>query len=142
MDNTIDDIKMKNIKIFNQSDTPWDFKLYNQAEQWIIEYKNLIEINQGSPLVGRLFVNGKELSKNTLFGSPFIYFDNYIYVPIFIRRLCLSGFILNKINLITHEMNKISKIKNLIYLNSIENNTIIYYTNFDKTNQEEIFLNV
>jgi hypothetical protein len=129
---------MQIIKVFNQSDSPWNFNTFNQIDQWNIEYKDLIEFNQGSPLVGRLYINGKELAKDTLFGSPFIYFENCIYVPMFIRRFCLSGFILSKINLTTAKIHYISKIKDLIYLNYIENSTIIYYTDINKTKEERV----
>lgn len=131
---------MQTIRIFNQFDSPWNFKTSNQVEEWRIEYNNLIEINQGAPLVGNLCINGNYLQKKYLFGSPFIYADNSLYIPIFIRRFCLSGFILSKIDLATARISYISKIKNLIYLDSLQNNTLMYYTDIEKKNKEYLYI--
>ena len=99
---------MQAVGIFNQSDSPWNFKTLNRVGGiWEIEYKNLIEINQGAPPVGNLCVNGVSLPNSSLFGSPFI----YTYIPMFIRRFCLSGFILSRVDLITAKMSTIGKIK-------------------------------
>lgn len=132
---------MQAVGIFNQSDSPWNFKTLNQVGGiWKIEYKNLIEINQGVPLVGNLCVNGVSLPNSSLFGSPFIYTDNSLYIPMFIRRFCLSGFILSRVDLATAKISTIGKIKNLIYLDSLQNNTLMYYTDIDKTNEEHLYI--
>lgn len=132
---------MQTVRIFNQLDSPWNFKTSNQVgEIWKIEYKNLIEINQGAPLVGNLCVNGVSLPNSSLFGSPFIYTDNSLYIPMFIRRFCLSGFILSRVDLVTAKISTIGKIKNLIYLDSLQNNTLMYYTDIDKTNEEHLYI--
>lgn len=132
---------MQEVRIFNQSDSPWNFKTSNQIGGiWKIEYKNLIEINQGAPLVGNLCVNGVFLPGSSLFGSPFIYIDNSLYLPMFIRRFCLSGFILSRVDLVTMQISTIGKIKNLIYLDNLQNNTLKYYTDIAKTNEEYLYI--
>lgn len=132
---------MQTIGIFNPLDSPWNFKTSNLVGGiWNIEYQNLIEINQGAPLVGNLCINGISLPSNSLFGSPFIYIDNCLYIPMFIRRFCLSGFILSIVDLASVKISTIGKIENLIYLEAIENNTLMYYTDIDKMNKE--FLHV
>lgn len=58
----------------------------------------------------------------------------------FIKRFCLSGFIITKINLDTLEIHYISKIESLIYIDCMYSSKLIYYTDINKEKKKEILL--
>lgn len=121
------------VGIINKLDNPWDFQPFVNIGMWNIKYKNLMEIGQGSPLVGHIYINGKGIMINKLFGGPFLFFKDHIYIPMFVRKFCISGFIICDINLMTESVHFIGKIRDLIFLDCIENNFITYYSDANKT---------
>ena len=58
-----------------------------------------MEVNQGSPLVGSLSINGQVIIKEQGFGGPLLYFNRKIYIPVFIRRFYVVGFRLATLDL-------------------------------------------
>ena len=42
-------------------DTPWDFAEQKQIGVYRIEYKDLREFSQGSPLIGFLYINNEQI---------------------------------------------------------------------------------
>ena len=48
---------MSKLKIFLE--TPLDFQEKNFFDKWEVSYLDLMEVNQGSPLVGSLSINGQ-----------------------------------------------------------------------------------
>ena len=54
--------------------TPENRRLY-------IEYRELIEFSQGSPLISSLYINNEKIGKEELFGGPFLLKKNYLYIP-------------------------------------------------------------
>ena len=54
-------IKMPKLRIFNE--TPLDFQEKFLFDKWEVSYLNLMEVNQGSPLVGSLSINGQVIIK-------------------------------------------------------------------------------
>ena len=62
------------------------FKKKNFFDEWEVSYLDLMEVNQGSPLVGSLSINGQFIIKEQGFGGPLLYFNRKIYIPVFIRR--------------------------------------------------------
>ena len=98
--------------IHSTSETPWEFSVCQRIGDYIIEYRELIEFVQGSPLIGSLYINDEKIGKEKLFGGPFLLKNNYLYI----RKLWMSGFILCKIDLRTGQMENIGTIKSLIYL--------------------------
>ena len=131
---------MQNINKLKTSYSPWNFNFCDEIDGFKIEYKNIIEFSQGSPLIGNLYVNNKELFKNKFFSSPYLYFERYLYIPMFIKRFCLSGFIITKINLDTLEIHYISKIESLIYIDCMYSSKLIYYADINKEEKKEILL--
>ena len=93
----IKNIKMPKLKIFNE--TPLDFQEKFLFDNWEVSYLDLMEVNQGSPLVGNLSINGQVIIKEQGFGGPLLYFNRKIYIPVFIRRFCVVGFRLATLNL-------------------------------------------
>ena len=119
-------IKMSKLKIFNE--TPLDFQEKFLFENWEVSYLDLMEVNQGSPLVGSLSINGQVIIKEQGFGGPLLYFNRKIYIPVFIRRFCVVGFRLATLNLDDLSIEYIGGIEDLIYLKEIKGNRIYFYT--------------
>lgn len=122
------------------SETPWEIPVQKRIGNYIIEYRKIIEFSQGSPLIGFLYINNEKIGKDELFGTPFLLKENYLYIPKYVRRYWKSGFILCKIDLRTGRMDNIGKIKPLIYLDSIDERKILYYTDYTKSKEETYYL--
>jgi len=114
-------IKMSKLKILNE--TPLDFQEKFLFDNWEVSYLDLMEVNQGSPLVGSLSINGQVIIKEQGFGGPLLYFNRKIYIPVFIRRFCVVGFrlaILNLDDLSREDQKRIHEIVNEIVRNNFE----------------------
>jgi len=117
----IKNIKMPKLKIFNE--TPLDFQEKFLFDNWEVSYLDLMEVNQGSPLVGSLSINGQVIIKEQGFGGPLLYFNRKIYIPVFIRRFCVVGFRLATLNLddlSREDQKRIHEIVNEIVRNNFE----------------------
>ncbi|QEY26139.1 hypothetical protein [Neisseria zalophi] len=124
----------------NPLDTPTNFQTNFFIDGFEIEYINLIEVNQGSPLVGNLSINQKIYSNKLQFGGPFLYDKKFLYIPVFIRRFCIVGFKLAKLDLSNLAIQYIGNIEDLIYLNKIENEKIYFYTGIYKHSEKYFFI--
>jgi hypothetical protein len=128
-------IKMSKLKIFNE--TPLDFQEKFLFDKWEVSYLDLMEVNQGSPLVGSLSINGQVIIKEQGFGGPLLYFNRKIYIPVFIRRFCVVGFRLAILNL---DDLSIEYIEDLVYLKEIKGNRIYFYTDLYKSTEKNLTL--
>ena len=63
-------IKMLKLKILNE--TPLDFQEKFFFDEWEVSYLDLMEVNQGSPLVGSLSINGQVIIEEQGFGGPLL----------------------------------------------------------------------
>lgn len=115
----------------NKFESPTDFETEFSCSGHIIRYSNLVEIVQGGPVVGKLFIDDTPVG-NYHFGGPALYHDNKLFAPMFIRKFCISGFRLCVIDLERLNVYFISKIKNLIYLDHIKDNQVFYYESHEK----------
>ena len=131
-------IKMSKLKIFNE--TPLDFQEKFLFENWEVSYLDLMEVNQGSPLVGSLSINGQVIIKEQGFGGPLLYFKRKIYIPVFIRRFCVVGFRLATLNLDNLSIEYIGGIEDLVYLKEIKDNRIYFYTDIYKSTEKKLTL--
>ena len=131
-------IKMSKLKIFNE--TPLDFQERFLFDNWEVSYLDLMEVNQGSPLVGSLSINGQVIIKEQGFGGPLLYFNRKIYIPVFIRRFCVVGFRLATLNLDDLSIEYIGDIEDLIYLKEIKGNRIYFYTDIYKSTEKNLTL--
>ena len=131
-------IKMSNLKILNE--TPLDFQEKNIFDQWEVSYLDLMEVNQGSPLVGSLSVNGQVIIQEQGFGGPLLYFNRKIYIPVFIRRFWVVGFRLAILNLDDLSIEYIGGIEDLVYLKEIKDNRIYFYTDIYKSTEKNLTL--
>ena len=128
-------IKMSKLKIFNE--TPLDFQEKFLFDNWEVSYLDLMEVNQGSPLVGSLSINGQVIIQEQGFGGPLLYFNRKIYIPVFIKRFCVVGFRLAILNL---DDLSIEYIEDLVYLKEIKGNRIYFYTDLYKSTEKNLTL--
>ena len=131
-------IKMSKLKILNE--TPLDFQENFLFDKWEVSYLDLMEVNQGSPLVGSLSINGQIITQGQGFGGPLLYFNRKIYIPVFIRRFCLVGFRLAILNLDDLSIEYIGGIEDLVYLKEIRDNRIYFYTDIYKSTEKNLSL--
>ena len=131
-------IKMPKLKILNE--TPLDFQEKFLFDKWEVSYLDLMEVNQGSPLVGSLSINGQVIIKEQGFGGPLLYFNRKIYIPVFIRRFCVVGFRLATLNLDDLSIEYIGGIEDLVYLKEIKGNRIYFYTDIYKSTEKNLTL--
>ena len=131
-------IKMPKLKILNE--TPLDFQENFLFDKWEVSYLDLMEVNQGSPLVGSLSINGQVIIKEQGFGGPLLYFNRKIYIPVFIRRFCVVGFRLATLNLDDLSIEYIGGIEDLVYLKEIKDNRIYFYTDIYKSTEKNLTL--
>ena len=131
-------IKMPKLKILNE--TPLDFQEKFLFDKWEVSHLDLIEVNQGSPLVGNLSINGQVIIKEQGFGGPLLYFNRKIYIPVFIRRFCVVGFRLAILNLDDLSIEYIGGIEDLVYLKEIKDNRIYFYTDIYKSTEKNLTL--
>ena len=131
-------IKMPKLKILNE--TPLDFQEKFLFDKWEVSYLDLIEVNQGSPLVGNLSINGQVIIKEQGFGGPLLYFNRKIYIPVFIRRFWVVGFRLAVLNLDDLSIEYIGGIEDLVYLKEIKDNRIYFYTDIYKSTEKNLTL--
>ena len=129
---------MSKLKILNE--TPLDFQEKNFFDKWEVSYLDLMEVNQGSPLVGSLSINGQVIIKEQGFGGPLLYFNRKIYIPVFIRRFCVVGFRLATLNLDDLSIEYIGGIEDLFYLKEIKGNRIYFYTDIYKSTEKNLTL--
>lgn len=131
-------IKMSKLKILNE--TPLDFQENFLFDKWEVSYLDLMEVNQGSPLVGSLSINGQVITREQGFGGPLLYFNRKIYIPVFIRRFCVVGFRLATLNLDDLSIEYIGGIEDLVYLKEIRGNRIYFYTDIYKSTEKNLSL--
>ena len=129
---------MSKLKILNE--TPLDFQEKFLFDKWEVCYLDLMEVNQGSPLVGSLSINGQFIIKEQGFGGPLLYFNRKIYIPVFIRRFCVVGFKLATLNLDDLSIEYIGGIEDLVYLKEIKDNRIYFYTDIYKSTEKNLTL--
>ena len=131
-------IKMPKLKILNE--TPLDFQEKNFFDEWEVSYLDLMEVNQGSPLVGSLSINGQVIIQEQGFGGPLLYFNRKIYIPVFIRRFWVVGFRLAILSLDDLSIEYIGGIEDLVYLKEIKDNRIYFYTDIYKSTEKNLTL--
>ena len=131
-------IKLSKLKIFNE--TPLDFQEKFLFDNWEVSYHDLMEVNQGSPLVGSLSINGQIIIKAQGFGGPLLYFNRKIYIPVFIRRFCVVGFRLATLNVDDLSIEYIGDIEDLVYLKEIKDNRIYFYTDIYINTEKNLIL--
>lgn len=115
----------------NKNEDPIQFDSTKKNGNIEILYSKLMEISQGGPEIGTLSLNNVEISG--LFGGPAVIDKNYVYIPILVNKFTGRGFKVARINAFNFEIDIFGKIRNLIFLDRLENNRIYFFENIDKT---------
>jgi len=108
-----------------------------------IDYKNIVtekneeirigcchDICQGGPVVGRLFIAEDLVFPNLYFGGPFLEKNKYLYIPQRKKNIFFNGFILIKINLVTHKSTKLNVKSEVINLKYIDGKYLYFSRSF------------
>lgn len=109
---------------------PISFIATKEFPNFKLNYINLMEIGQGGPEIGSVLINDKKIP-TYLFGGPFLYFDEYVYMPVYLKSFFYKGFKIAKINIETLKVEILGKYENLINLYKIDGNYIYYYKDMD-----------
>jgi hypothetical protein len=112
---------------------PINFETTKTYKSFKLTYENLMELSQGSPVVGDVYINEKKISSKK-FGGPAIFANEFLFIPMYIRNFWNSGFKFARINLTNYNIDICGNIHDLILLDKIENDVIYYYDSFEKTN--------
>jgi len=113
-------------------ENPIRFQVEKTVDGFEIKYSDLMEICQGGPEIGKLWVNNRPVSDSLRFGGPLVYSSGFIYAPVFARGFVSSGFILAIINATTLKVEKIGRKLPLIFLDRIEGNHIYFFKDIKK----------
>lgn len=113
-------------------ESPILFDIEKKAGNVIIKYYELMEISQGGPEVGRVSFDGKMLEG--LYGGPLLFRNNHVFIPAYFKKLFLgTGFKLAKININTAEIEYLTDIKYMIFLEKIEEKRIYFFEDINRT---------
>lgn len=91
-----------------------------------IKYQDLLEICQGGPLTGYIFVNGQKIKEHR-FGGPLLITSEHIYIPLYIRGFFRSGFKIARIDSCNMEISIFGSLEDIIIINRIENEYVYYF---------------
>lgn len=113
-------------------DTPWSFHEKLVHQHWTIEYQSMTEACQGGPLIGSLLINGIQFQAGTLFGGPLLVNGKDLFIPVFERKLFSTGFRLLRLDLATNSFEIFPQKYPLIWLESLEGETLIFAIDSEK----------
>jgi hypothetical protein len=115
----------------NKFEDPIQFDIRKMEGDIELTYSDLFEISQGGPVVGNISINGKTLEGR--YGGPALYRDKYVYAPVLVAKFFGTGFKLARINATSLEIVFLGKTKDIIFLDSIEDNRIYFFENMNKS---------
>ncbi len=115
----------------NKFEDPIQFNIKKKIGDVEITYYDLKEISQGGPEVGNLSINGQVVMGS--YGGPAIYHNEYVYIPVHLKKFLGTGFKLARINTGTLEVEYLGKTKDLIFIDKIEGNRIYFFEDVNKT---------
>ena len=116
--------------------TPDNFPERFETDGITVEYADLKEIQMGSPLIGRLSINGVPLSGH--FGGPPLLSRSEIYAPRFLARE--RKFELCRISLATRKITPLLSPQHVIGLVKIEDDTLYFYRDIYRESFSELNL--
>jgi hypothetical protein len=110
---------------------PWQFTLDKNFESTSLKYFDLREFTQGGPEVGRIMINGRLIEG--LFGGPALITRDFVFIPKLMTRFVGHEFCIAKIKSDDLYVAVYGKCHDLIFLDKIIDNKVIYFTNRNKT---------
>lgn len=111
---------------------PIQFNIEKHESGVKIHYSNLMEISQGGPEIGDLYING-ELVQGFRFGGPCIVTNEFIVAPVYVKKFFGTGFKLSRIQLTSLRVDLYGSTKSLIYLDRIDGMTVYFFEDINKT---------
>lgn len=117
------------------TESPFCFRATRQCGSHCVEYRDLLEACQGGIELGHLHVDGRPVGKKRKFSAPPLISDGYLYVPMDNRGWFSSGFVLCRINLRTHECEKIGRPQGFMWLHKKEGNRIYFFQDMAQTKE-------
>ena len=105
-----------------------------------VRYTGMVEISQGGPLVGSLFINESRVDGR--YGGPCLCHINSIILPRVKPKLFGIKFTLVKINLLSLQVNYLGVDRDIILLDSIIADKVFFYSDLDKSIQQSINIDI
>jgi len=112
--------------------SPTDFDVKTMIGKISVAYKNLLEIEDGSPLVGLLLIDGKFIN-NYLFSGPFLFAEQCLYIPAYEKKEMGWGFKLTKVDIVKMTVKVLTEAKDLVFLDKIEDGRVYFFEDLYKT---------
>jgi hypothetical protein len=122
-------------------ETPIQFDIKKNINGKEITYTELMEICQGGPEIGDLNIDGVKI-ENYRFGGPLLFDNDNLFIPVYIKKIFSTGFKIAKINLKTLEIEIFGKMKDIIFLDKIENKKIAFFEDIEKNTKHEMSINL
>ncbi len=116
--------------------SPWNFPERFESGGIVVEYAGLGEVQQGSPLIGKLSVNGTTLPSR--FGGPALIGRNAVFVPRYIQEAW--KFELCRIAPETRAVTSLTPQQHVVWLDRIEGDVLYFYSNINGTALSEVNL--
>lgn len=116
----------------NKFEIPIQFELEKTVKGRVTKYLNVMEVSQGDPNVGDVSIDG-DILLNYRFNDPILHQGEFIYLPLLVKSIFNTGFKISKLKIETKKVDIISKMNNLIYLDSIYKNGIYYFIDMQKS---------
>lgn len=119
-----------------------DFIYYQDFESdgVTIEIRNRIEVCQGGPQIGYLYLNGVLLDDQKRFSGPIIVRENCAFLSEYSKGFWSSHFQLVKLNLETRELEKLPVKSDFVAPISIAGGTLIYALDVSGEKQDQLQL--
>jgi len=110
---------------------PISFIVHKELPSFTLEYRDFMEICQGGPEVGDVYINETKV-KGYSFGGPFLIHEHHIILPAYIeRRFKSNKFKLAFINTITLQAVVEGDFHNIIFPFKLEDNVVHCYTDLN-----------
>ena len=98
-----------------------------------VEIRNQVEVCQGGPSIGKLFVNNIPLFENEYFGGPMLIEGRKLFLPKRKRSFFFNGFGLCVVDLETEKLIETPLREGVLWLSHISDEQLFYYNDlFEK----------
>jgi hypothetical protein len=113
--------------------SPINFEYVLRHNSHEIKYDHFREISQGGPVVGNLFIDGKPIGKDHLFGGPALFSDRFMFCPKLQIRFFRRGFRISMIDLDSLRVTVWGPVLDLILLSRLDKEKIEFFSDLENT---------
>lgn len=113
--------------------SPINFEYVFKHNSHEIKYDHFKEITQGGPIVGNLFIDGKPVGGDHLFGGPALFSEKFMFCPKLHVRFFRRGFRISMIDLESLKVTVWGPVLDLILLDRLDNGKVEFFTNLENT---------